>query len=92
LLIPILKGGQQGDAEEFLGFLLETLDEELVLLREEVTGRRHTLQAPFGPVEEKEEAAPLEEQGWHEVGKRNRTVVTRTVSRRSFMVFLGLCA
>jgi len=75
-----------------LGFLLETLEEELVVLREEVTGRRHTPQVPSGPVEEKEEAAPPEEQGWQEVGKRNRTVVTRTVSGRFFMIFLRSCA
>jgi ubiquitin carboxyl-terminal hydrolase 10 len=31
-------------------------------------------------VEEKEEAAPSEDDGWMEVGKRNRTVITRTVS------------
>ena len=62
-----------------------------MLLREEATGRRHTLQTSFGPVEETEETAPLEEQSWQEVGKRNRTVVTRTVSRRSFMVILGSC-
>jgi ubiquitin carboxyl-terminal hydrolase 10 len=31
-------------------------------------------------VEEKEEAAPPEDDGWMEVGKRNRTVITRTVS------------
>ncbi|KAF8343383.1 hypothetical protein F5887DRAFT_1159792 [Amanita rubescens] len=74
-----MRGGQQEDAEEFLGFLLETLEEELVVLREEVTGRRHTLQAPSEPAEEKEEAAPPEELGWQEVGKRNRTVVTRTI-------------
>ncbi|KAF8334570.1 hypothetical protein F5887DRAFT_1256417 [Amanita rubescens] len=74
-----MRGGQQEDAEEFLGFLLETLEEELVVLREEVTGRRHTLQAPSEPTEEKEEAAPPEELGWQEVGKRNRTVVTRTI-------------
>ncbi|KAF8343381.1 hypothetical protein F5887DRAFT_1283604 [Amanita rubescens] len=74
-----MRGGQQEDAEEFLGFLLETLEEELVVLREEVTGRRHTLQTPSEPAEEKEEAAPPEELGWQEVGKRNRTVVTRTI-------------
>ena len=31
-------------------------------------------------MEEKEEAAPPEDDGWMEVGKRNRTVITRTVS------------
>ena len=59
-----------------------------MVLREEVTGRRHTPQAPSEPAEEKEEAAPPEEVGWQEVGKRNRTVVTRTVSHPSFIIFL----
>ena len=82
-----MRGGQQEDAEEFLGFLLETLEEELVLLREEVTGRRHTPQQHRGPVEEKEEAAPSEDVGWQEVGKRNRTVVTRTVGLSYYSSF-----
>ena len=39
-------------------------------------------------MEVKEEAAPPEDDGWMEVGKRNRTVITRTVSvfRRFFLV------
>jgi ubiquitin carboxyl-terminal hydrolase 10 len=36
-------------------------------------------QAP-GHVEEREEEGPPQDEGWLEVGKRNRTVVTRTVS------------
>ena len=35
--------------------------------------------APNPAVEEKEEAAPPEDDGWLEVGKWNREVVTRTV-------------
>ncbi|KAF8343378.1 hypothetical protein F5887DRAFT_1212517 [Amanita rubescens] len=58
-----MRGRQQKDAEEFVGFLLETLEEELVVLREEVTGQ----------------AAPPEELGWQEIGNRNRTVVTWTI-------------
>jgi len=73
------QGGQQEDAEEFLGFLLETLEEELVSLKETLTGPSSSGQAKHRPVEEREEAAPTEEQGWREVGKKNRTVVTRTV-------------
>lgn len=43
-----------------------------------VSPSRQGKSAP-APVEEKEEAAPPEQDGWLEVGKRNRTVVTRTV-------------
>ena len=35
-------------------------------------------------VEEREEEAPQQDDGWLEVGKRNRTVVTRTVG-------IGIC-
>ncbi|KAF8343375.1 hypothetical protein F5887DRAFT_918597 [Amanita rubescens] len=80
-----MRGGQQEDAEEFLGFMLGTLEEELVVLREEVTGRRHTPQAPAEPTEEKEEAAPPEELGWQEVGKRNQTVVTRAIQLKHYI-------
>ena len=43
--------------------------------------------AAAAAVEEKEEAAPPEDDGWMEVGKRNRTVITRTVSLLSNMFF-----
>ncbi|PFH48346.1 hypothetical protein AMATHDRAFT_65707 [Amanita thiersii Skay4041] len=83
-------GGQQEDAEEFFGFLLDTLEEELLLLKESLTGTKNVSSssgvgeksvghASYTPVEEKEEAAPPEEEGWHEVGKKNRMVVTRTI-------------
>ena len=39
-------------------------------------------------MEEKEEAAPPEDDGWMEVGKRNRTVITRTVSFLANVFFL----
>ena len=55
-----------------------------MVLREEVTGRRHAPQQQRGPVEEKEEAAPSEDLGWQEVGRRNRTVITRTVGSSSY--------
>jgi len=35
-------------------------------------------------VEEKEEAAAPEDDGWLEVGKKNKSVITRTVSFLSF--------
>ncbi|KAK2459503.1 hypothetical protein APHAL10511_008487 [Amanita phalloides] len=81
-----MRGGQQEDAEEFLGFLLESLEEELVVLKEEVVGRSllsdlsvvppaPVASAVTAPQQEEER----EERGWQEVGKRNRTVVTRTM-------------
>ncbi|KAF5364681.1 hypothetical protein D9758_005578 [Tetrapyrgos nigripes] len=71
-----MRGGHQEDAEEFFGFYLETLEEELLAILHAISppdkGSKST-------VEEKEEDAPPEEDGWLEVGKRNRTVVTRTI-------------
>ncbi|KAL0573399.1 Coronin-like protein crn1 [Marasmius crinis-equi] len=76
-------GGYQGqeDAEEFLGFYLDTLEEELLALAEHISPSQ--TQKPAGGVEgveEKEEDPPPEtEDGWLEVGKKNRTIVTRTI-------------
>jgi ubiquitin carboxyl-terminal hydrolase 10 len=50
----------------------------LLSILHSVSPSRQGKPAPV-PVEEKEEAAPPEQDGWLEVGKRNRTVVTRTV-------------
>jgi len=76
------QGGQQEDAEEFLGFYLDTLEEELLYIQ-------NSLASPPPPsllssskkqsVEEKEEL-DIPEDGWLEVGKKNRTIITRTVS------------
>ncbi|KAJ3916133.1 hypothetical protein F5877DRAFT_91919 [Lentinula edodes] len=83
-----MRGGQQEDAEEFLGFYLEGLEEELTTLTETLThGESGTLlegknkRKGATAVEETEEDAPpeAEQDGWMEVGKRNRTVVTRTI-------------
>ncbi|KAG7089705.1 hypothetical protein E1B28_011360 [Marasmius oreades] len=72
--------GYQGqeDAEEFLGFYLDTLEEELLALSERISPTRSRSSA--GAVEEHEENCPPEnEDGWLEVGKKNRTIVTRTI-------------
>ncbi|KAF6763671.1 hypothetical protein DFP72DRAFT_743421, partial [Ephemerocybe angulata] len=69
-----MRGGQQEDAEEFLGFYLDTLEEELLLLLNSINAE----QASKPTVEEKEAPATKEE-GWMEVGKKNRMVVTRTI-------------
>ena len=71
---PLHQGGQQEDAEEFFGFYLDTLEEELLLLSSTLDSKA----AAAPKIEDKEEDAPRED-GWMEVGKRNKTVVTRTV-------------
>jgi len=73
-----MRGGQQEDAEEFLGFYLDTLEEELLSIVQELAPSSSSRSAPVA--EEREEEAPREEaDGWLEVGKKNRTVVTRTI-------------
>ncbi|KAJ7114670.1 hypothetical protein C8R43DRAFT_902953 [Mycena crocata] len=72
-----MRGGHQEDAEEFLGFYLDALEEELLALGAalEDAPRRTT-----AVTEEREEEAPGEtEDGWLEVGRKNRTVMTRTI-------------
>jgi len=56
-------------------FFLETLEEELLSLPHAVNTSKAA-----AAVEGKEEAAPPEDDGWMEVGKRNRTVITYTNS------------
>jgi len=70
-----LQGGQQEDAEEFLGFYLDTLEEELLYIQNSLSPPSSKTQS----VEEKEELG-VPEDGWLEVGKKNRTIVTRTAS------------
>ncbi|KAJ7304688.1 hypothetical protein DFH08DRAFT_51150 [Mycena albidolilacea] len=86
-----MRGGHQEDAEEFLGFFLDTLEEELLAVAaglspasapasKRVTATPSADGTGRAVVEEREEEAPPEtEDGWLEVGRKNRTVVTRTV-------------
>ncbi|KAF7976765.1 hypothetical protein HWV62_5764 [Athelia sp. TMB] len=73
-----MRGGHQEDAEEFLGFYLDTLEEEMLSLANALSPPSKNTEAE-GTVEEHEEEEPPEEDGWLEVGKRNRMVVTRTI-------------
>jgi len=70
-----MRGGHQEDAEEFLGFYLDTLEDELLSLLTSVSPKPNA--QSLNHTEEREEAAP-KENGWMEVGRKNRTVVTRT--------------
>ncbi|CAK5278168.1 unnamed protein product, partial [Mycena citricolor] len=66
-----MRGGHQEDAEEFLGFFLDTLEEELLAVAGSSMKRADVVE------EHVEEDAVGD--GWMEVGKKNRTVVTRTI-------------
>ena len=66
---PFIQGGYQEDAEEFFGFFLDTLEEELDILKASISPKA------------KPTSEPTEEQeGWHEVGKNNKAVEMRTVN------------
>ncbi|GAA5887030.1 hypothetical protein JCM6882_009424 [Rhodosporidiobolus microsporus] len=69
-----MRRGTQEDAEEFLGFFLETLHEEVLALleREENKGK--------GKAKEQGEEGAVD--GWEEVGSKGRAVSTRTTEQK----------
>ncbi|TFY64673.1 hypothetical protein EVJ58_g2454 [Rhodofomes roseus] len=65
-------GGHQEDAEEFLGFFLDTLEEELLSFS--------SSSSPSAPKPlEETDGAGAQDDGWYEVGKKNRAMITRSV-------------
>jgi ubiquitin carboxyl-terminal hydrolase 10 len=72
-----LQGGQQEDAEEFLGFFLDAIEEEMLDLIKSIDTEKAVL---LKEIPEREEAGEHEADGWIDVGKHNRKVITRAVS------------
>lgn len=89
-----MRRGTQEDAEEFLGFFLETMHEEVGKLIEEEEERKHKGSVGGkGKGKGKEEAgvgAGAEGDEWAEVGSKGRAVSTRTVRSRSLSFLLSL--
>jgi len=82
------QGGQQEDAEEFLGFYLDTLEEELLYIQNSLAPPPPPSSSKKQSVVEEKEELDVPEDGWLEVGKKNRTIVTRTASLLHFRLLL----
>jgi ubiquitin carboxyl-terminal hydrolase 10 len=76
-----MQQGQQEDAQEFLGFYLDTLHEELLLAMEQANGQPQL------------NGDGSHEDGWLEVGSKGRTSTTRkseTIASPLSRIFAGL--
>uniref|UniRef100_A0A1A8GYE3 Ubiquitin carboxyl-terminal hydrolase n=1 Tax=Nothobranchius korthausae TaxID=1143690 RepID=A0A1A8GYE3_9TELE len=76
--------GRQEDAEEYLGFTLNGLHEEMLALKKLISPQEEKAPTPNGPESQpgtEEDVADKEEEGsedeWEQVGPRNKTSVTR---------------
>uniref|UniRef100_H3CVC6 Ubiquitin carboxyl-terminal hydrolase n=1 Tax=Tetraodon nigroviridis TaxID=99883 RepID=H3CVC6_TETNG len=76
--------GRQEDAEEYLGFTLNGLHEEMLALKKLVLPQEEKAPPPNGPESQpgmEEDAADKDEEGsedeWEQVGPRNKTSITR---------------
>uniref|UniRef100_A0A3B3Z2P5 Ubiquitin carboxyl-terminal hydrolase n=1 Tax=Poecilia mexicana TaxID=48701 RepID=A0A3B3Z2P5_9TELE len=76
--------GRQEDAEEYLGFTLNGLHEEMLALKKLILPQEEKAPTPNGPESQQggeEDGAEKEEEGsedeWEQVGPRNKTSVTR---------------
>jgi len=66
---------------------LDTLEEELLSIANVMSPSKVSTAGAL--TEEREEEGPPEEDGWMEVGKRNRMVVTRTVGFIHLSLLVG---
>lgn len=76
--------GRQEDAEEYLGFTLNGLHEEMLALKKLISPQEEKAATPNGPESQpgvEEDVADKEEEGsedeWEQVGPRNKTSITR---------------
>ncbi|XP_048371583.1 ubiquitin carboxyl-terminal hydrolase 10 isoform X1 [Sphaerodactylus townsendi] len=76
--------GRQEDAEEYLGFILNGLHEEMLILKKLLSPQSEKLLVSNGPEtapvheeEEQEEEGEGSEDEWEQVGPRNKSSVTR---------------
>ncbi|TNY20337.1 hypothetical protein DMC30DRAFT_256078 [Rhodotorula diobovata] len=72
-----MRRGTQEDAEEFLGFFLETLHEEVLAILEEQERKEKK-----GKAREDAAASGAGDEGWNEVGSKGRVATTRTTETK----------
>lgn len=77
-----MRQGHQQDAQEFLGFLLEELHEECALALKQAGAMQQNVAQQNG-VEEDESPAQTQNDGWMEVGHKQRAAVTRSSGETS---------
>ncbi|XP_072236661.1 ubiquitin carboxyl-terminal hydrolase 10 isoform X2 [Leuresthes tenuis] len=83
-VFTVCSQGRQEDAEEYLGFTLNGLHEEMLALKKLISPQEEKAPTPNGPESQpgvEEDAADKEEEGsddeWEQVGPRNKTSITR---------------
>lgn len=79
-----MRGGQQEDAEEFFGFFLDSLEEELLALSNSLSPAPS--QPPAAVTSAAKEVKEAPDDGWMEVGKRNKMVITRTIKNTESVI------
>ena len=79
----LVQGGQQEDAEEFFGFFLDTLEEEMLAISKSLTDGSQARSSG-------QERNSTEGDDWLEVGKKNKAVVTRSVCDKMIYSILRL--
>ncbi|GAA6030486.1 hypothetical protein JCM8097_006171 [Rhodosporidiobolus ruineniae] len=79
-----MRRGTQEDAEEFLGFFLETVHEEVAALMEKEEREREAKKGGTGMGKGKgrESVGEGEAEEWEEVGSKGRAVATRTTEHK----------
>jgi len=77
-----MQEGRQEDAQEFLGFLLNTLHDELFSLIEKHDHAQDAVDGQASKVGDALNGLVAEDDGWVEVGTGGRTATTRTVDLR----------